>query len=193
MRKRQIAIIPLIFASMIMLLSSIMPHHHHGKLICFIAYTWTQFVHRKSMSPWTWLNSYRGRMRGQITIPDKYCKTTSWRVQLLSEYHSGSTIPIHTDPCRVRSLVITSRSTKRSSTHILPGTSPPDHVERHLRRQGSSYRNSLNIELLARREPDNYYLCFILNIKSLIYENNYLCYYNISDLLMGVQKPIITR
>ena len=35
MRKRQIAIIPLIFASMIMLLSSIMPHHHHGKLICF--------------------------------------------------------------------------------------------------------------------------------------------------------------
>ena len=30
MRKRQIAIIPLIFASMIMLLSSIMPHHHHG-------------------------------------------------------------------------------------------------------------------------------------------------------------------
>ena len=37
MRKRQIAIIPLIFASMIMLLSSIMPHHHHGKLICFTA------------------------------------------------------------------------------------------------------------------------------------------------------------
>ena len=37
MRKRQIAIIPLIFASMIMLLSSIMPHHHHGKFICFTA------------------------------------------------------------------------------------------------------------------------------------------------------------
>lgn len=35
MKKRQIAIIPLIFASMIMLLSSIIPHHHHGKLICF--------------------------------------------------------------------------------------------------------------------------------------------------------------
>lgn len=37
MKKRQIAIIPLIFASMIMLLSSITPHHHHGKLICFTA------------------------------------------------------------------------------------------------------------------------------------------------------------
>ena len=35
MKKRQVAIIPLIFASMIMLLSSVMPHHHHGKLICF--------------------------------------------------------------------------------------------------------------------------------------------------------------
>ena len=35
MRKRQIAIIPLIVASIIMLLSSIVPHHHHGKLICF--------------------------------------------------------------------------------------------------------------------------------------------------------------
>ena len=35
MRKRQIAIIPLIFVSMIMLLSSVMPHHHHGKLVCF--------------------------------------------------------------------------------------------------------------------------------------------------------------
>lgn len=35
MRKRQIAIIPLIITSMIMLLSSIIPHHHHGELICF--------------------------------------------------------------------------------------------------------------------------------------------------------------
>ena len=35
MRKRQIAIIPLIVASIIMLLSSIAPHHHHGELICF--------------------------------------------------------------------------------------------------------------------------------------------------------------
>ena len=33
-------------------------------------------------------------------------------------------------------------------------------MERHLRRQGSSYRNSLNIELLARREPCLLYTSF---------------------------------
>lgn len=45
MRKRQIAIIPLIFASMIMLLSSIMPHHPHGKLICFTSSHEEKFTH----------------------------------------------------------------------------------------------------------------------------------------------------
>lgn len=35
MKKRQLAIIPLLIASIVMLVSTALPHHHHGELICF--------------------------------------------------------------------------------------------------------------------------------------------------------------